>query len=189
MKKRIRIRRRDGIKQRYWVGRKIRKNYGAWKTEPGQYIQRIPPKEFIKRAGLHDLPEEKYPLLLGKYYDAKEQKLQPIEKLSEHIKSKKTKVWIPWIDDPTPVGALHEGKHRAFAAELAGEELIPVAVPLPKEKREELAEEFIKEAFPDSHFSYQNEWRERFRKGHPEQRMDPTTAKIFDKILKKHGLK
>ena len=32
MKRRVRIRRRDGIKQRYWVGRKPRKNYGSTPT-------------------------------------------------------------------------------------------------------------------------------------------------------------
>lgn len=236
MKRRIWVRRKDRVKQRYWVGRKNygskfmskrelnklisqrekegiivlpiyegfifhdpetrerkvifeakKKNYGmVWHTEPGQYIEHISPKEFIRRAGLSEEESRKF---LGKYYDTEKKKLLPIEGLSKHIKSSKTKVYVPWHDDPSPLATGHEGRHRAYAAELAGEKLIPVAVPLPKEKREELAEEFIKETFPDSHFSYQNEWRERFRRGHPEQRMDTKTAKIFDKILLKHRLK
>lgn len=32
MKKRIKIKRRDGIRQRYWIGRKPKKNYGSIKT-------------------------------------------------------------------------------------------------------------------------------------------------------------
>ena len=183
--KKYRTRKKGG--QRYWIGRKLKKNYGmAWFIEPGQYVEYLPPKEFIRKTGFY---EEEYPKHLQQYIDIKTLKRTPISNLSKKIISKTPKVRIPWIDDPSPLTVGHEGRHRAYAAELAGEKVIPVAVPLPGEKREELAEEFIKEAFPDSHFSYQNEWRERFKQGHPEQRMDNKHAKIFDKILKKHGLK
>lgn len=188
MKHKIRIKRKDGIRQRYWVGRKTRKNYGmAWNIQPGQFIEHMPPEEFITKTGFYT--REKYPEYLQTYSDFKTGKSEPISKLSKKIITKTPKVRIPWIDDPSPLMVGHEGRHRAFAAELAGEKTIPVAVPLPREKREELAEEFIKEAFPDSHISYQNEWRGRFKQGHPEQRMDNQSAKIFDKILKNHGLK
>ena len=157
-----------------------KKNYGmVWSIQPGQYIEHMPPREFIKKAGL---TEEEIPQYLDKYYDSKKEKMLPIKELSKHIISPTTKVYIPWIEDPSAEHTGHEGRHRAFAAELAGEKLIPVAIPLPKEKREKLAEEFINKAFPDSHSSYKEEWRERFRKGHPEHSMDIKTTNIFGEL-------
>lgn len=187
MKRRIRIKRRDGIRQRYWVGKTMRKNYGmAWSIQPGQYVEYMPPKEFIAKTGFY---QEEYPKYLQQYSDFKTDKREPISKLSKKIISKTPKVNIPWIDDPSPLMVGHEGRHRAYAAELAGEKIIPVAMPLPREKREELAEEFIKESFPDSSDSYKREWRGRFERGHPEHSMDNIRAKIFDRILQKHNLK
>ena len=149
--------------------------------EEGNIVDWMSPDEYLKKTGLD--PDD-LPGYMDTFYDNDKGESRPIEELSEYIKSDDVNVTIPWVGDSSVFGAAHEGRHRALAAKLAGDEEVPVAVPLPKNVREEIAEIFIERAFPDSDPTYQREWRERFRDGLPNRRMDRQNAAIYSGVLK-----
>lgn len=176
MKHKVLIKRKDNVRQHYW------KSYGmAWDIEKakkeGHTIKMLSPREYLSKTTEADHPTM--------YYDIETEKHEPISKLAEHIVSPEKKVTIPYVGD---IPEEHEGRHRAIAAEVAGQKKIPVAVTLPKEDRDILAEAFIKEAFPESHITYQNEWRQRFKKGFPEASMDSKTLEKYKKVRKELNL-
>ena len=150
-------------------------------------IEYMSPEEYIEKTGLN-------PLRLGdedfeNYYDIEKRESRPIEELGEHIEDPDTKVRIPFVGDRSIFGVAHEGRHRAYAAMLEGEKEIPVVVPLDKDEREELAEEFISKRFPGHPDEpYLNEWRERFKGGFPESSMDKEGRDILKGILEEREI-
>jgi hypothetical protein len=174
--------------------RKIRRNYGmAWDIPgaeaEGKIIEYMSPEDYLKQTGLPFGTYGQRSESLGRYFDTEAERSLPIQELSKRIKDPKTKVRIPYVGDPKSGNAEHEGRHRAYAAELAGEEKIPVAVSVPIRKREDVAEKFIQQVFPRSHASYKDEWRERFAKGHPEFYMDTDIRNKYNDLLKEEGLR
>jgi len=155
-------------------------------NEEAHRIEYMTPREYMEITGLDpdNLPE-----WMENYFDTETQKSEDIHKLGEHIKSEEDLVTLPWVGDRSWFSTPHEGRHRAYAAMLEGEEEIPVAVPLAKDERKELAEEFIQRAFPDSDNTYQDEWRERFSLGLPEQSMDKERRQILKEILDERDIK
>lgn len=163
----------------------------AWDIPKHASIQHMSPEKYLRETWL--TPEEN-PQYFERYWDYETKKMEPLSKLSGYIKDPNVKVNPPFIEDPfiTPTGKVivaHEGRHRAQAAKEAGLEKIPVIVPLPIEKREKLAEKFIEKVFPESHESYKQEWRERFKKGSPHMHMDKKSGKIYSQLLEEEGLR
>jgi len=80
-----------------------------------------------------------------------------------------------------------EGRHRAIAAKLAGEEIIPVVFNQPGNQiSPDIAEEFIKRIHAVG--GYDDEWRKRFNSGSPGLNMDSPHLKLYADILKKKGV-
>lgn len=111
MKRRIWIRRRDGIRQRYWVGRKL-KNYGSWKRDKDiptikRKIKLIDPKDIELVEALQLKPD--------------------IEKIKESGDIQKPIfVWGKYW--PEQKYQVRDGHHRVLAAQKRGDKLIPAEV-------------------------------------------------------------
>ncbi len=148
-------------------------------------IEYMSPEEYLKRTGTSLEKFEGDPSWSGKYHDIEKDESRPIEELGEYIKDPDKRVTIPEVgDNPRD----HEGRHRAYAAMLKGQEEIPVIVPLERSERKELAEEFIQRAIPHSGKDYQDEWRERFESGFPESHMTSDNLKVYKGILEERDI-
>lgn len=168
------------------VQSKHMKNQGmAWNVKQaekeGRIIREMRPRDYLKKTGTSD--EYLKTFEFDTYADTEKGKSRPIKELAEKIKSEDTLVDLPMVEDS--FGG-HEGRHRALAAEIAGEGKIPVIVPIPIREREELAEKFIKERFPESGKSYQEGWRHRFKQGMPQDLMDSESHKAMVKVKKEY---
>lgn len=156
MKRRIRLKRKDGIKQHYWVGRKlrIRKNYGmAWsgKAEvpfvdaPSSYGYKkkkkmITPEEFMQLARATSTndewrgkPLEEYKLSTVLWHrnsrvNDRLKRLQEkrLEQIKSGLRSTEKVVPVPYVEFKEGKPRSHEGRHRAVAAEELRIKKIPV---------------------------------------------------------------
>jgi len=151
----------------------------------GAKIEYMTPDVYIRKTGL--IPEKSptyYYKYLEKYYDTEKDEERPISELTEIIKSPHKKVDIPWVGE-TPYD--HEGRHRAYAAQLAGQKRIPVSVSslgeYSIEWREKLGREFV-ERMGLRDPAYAEEWMNRFRSGHPEDWMDSRSRKVYVDMMK-----
>jgi len=152
--------------------------------QSGSTIEYMTPDKYIRKTGLN--PEENsnyYYDYLEKYYDDEKEESRPIKELSDLIKNPKKKITIPYVGESP---CEHEGRHRAYAAKLAGYKKIPVVVPSLKnysmEERTKLGEKFVK--IKGYVGSYAHEWIGRFERGNPESYMDSSNRKILVKMLK-----
>jgi len=166
---------------------KISKNMAwdvVWAKKEGFHVERMSPEKYLEKTNTK--PDEPF---LEKYSDFDTHTSEPIEKLQKHIKNPDVKVHIPYIGQTS---GEHEGRHRAKAAMELGLKEIPVIVSRPESHRtSEIAEEFIKRQFPHEiihETGYGDEWRGRFKKSFPEERMDPESMKVYKDILKEKGL-
>ena len=152
-------------------------------------IEYMEPDKYIKMTGAD--PESKS--YFEKYYDTEKGEGRPIKELSEHIKNPNKKIDIPYVGERGFIDISHEGRHRAYAAKMAGMKKIPVLRPslaeYSDEMREKLGDKFIFEAFPNADKGYKEQWMQRFKTGFPEGYMDGRSKKIYLKILKKHGIR
>jgi len=152
-------------------------------------IEYMEPDKYIKMTGA-DPKSKSY---FEKYYDTEKGEGRPIKELSEHIKNPNKKIDIPYVGERGFIDTPHEGRHRAYAAKIAGMRKIPVLRPslaeYSDEMREKLGEEFIFEAFTNADKGYKEQWMQRFRTGFPEGYMDGRSKKIYLKILRKHGIR
>jgi len=148
--------------------------------ERGMNIEYMHPDEYIRKTGLDPYQDKDY---FEDYYDTEKKQTRPIKELSQIIKSPK-KVTIPWVGEET---YQHEGRHRAYAAKMAGQTIIPVIRPslfkFSGYEREEIAKKFITKRFPHADKLYKQEWIDRFIRGNPEGAMDSESKKIYQQIL------
>ena len=159
----------------------------------GVRIEYMHPDEYLRRTGFDErTPKDYYDKYFEKFYDMEKEKRRPISELKQMIQSPHKKITIPYVGEHP---ADHEGRHRAYAAKLAGQKRIPVIVPLLSRfsisEREELGKIFVKKAGLDNDPAYAHEWIERFREGKPETAMDSKNKKLLLSILekRKRGLK
>jgi len=136
----------------------------------GATIAYISPDEYLRRTGFTEKTSKDYrEKYLEKYYDTEKEEMRPIKELSDHIKNPNKKVSLPYVGE-SPYE--HEGRHRAYAGKLAGQEKIPVIVPsltdYSMEEREAIGRAWVKARGFDRDPGYANEWIRRFRSGHPE---------------------
>lgn len=141
MKRRIRIRRRDGIRQGYWIGRKLRKNYGmgfvhdySFSSVADKDIKTVKmnPEDFLRttydesRLGL--IRHGKIPTETFEEY--KKDVLSPKNvKFIKSLMKKDKDVSIPFLEFDKwnrPIG--HEGRHTSQAAKELGMVTIPVTI-------------------------------------------------------------
>lgn len=144
------------------------------------------PQQYLNRVKLWN-PEKKE--WLQTTSDIETGREIPITKLNKILLSGK-KITIPIIEKEAGITTIpnHEGRHRAFSAKLIGERLMPVRVERPKGSKDRIFKEFMATAFPHepTTSSYYKEWRGRFNRPFPEQRMDINTTKIYQAVLKKN---
>jgi hypothetical protein len=147
----------DGVISGLDCAPKNQKKHMAWrKPEPYEYVEEMSPSRYLNLTKT----SESEPFL-NRYYDDETQKMESIEQLSAHITSKDKIVNIPFVN---PTTGDHEGRHRAFAAKLAGQEKIKVKVPPPASWRtDDVANKFIEKAFANSREDRKNEWRRRLQ--------------------------
>ena len=167
-----------------------------WKVEHARkegYVEWMTPREYIERSG----GDENAPGM-GTYYDVEEEKSLPVSELARKMKEGK-EIPVPFVYG-SGRESQQEGRHRAKAAEIVGERVIPVRVNNPYAMySKELANEFIVRAGfglrdvggtgeVSSDKPYANEWRRRFEGGHPEVYMDEERRRIYNQILQERGL-
>ena len=180
-----------GIKSALWS--RLRRSMAAkWDVEgmreEGYFIVWMSPDEYLERTGV-TYDQVKDDEMYQKYYDVETKRLEPMSKLVKIMKEG-TRPIRPLFVSRRGLFASQEGRHRAVAAKLAGEEKIPVAVERPESHvTKEIREEFMKRAFgPFVSPGYVEEWRQRFKTGMPEGYMDKKRLRIYKQILKERGL-
>jgi hypothetical protein len=134
------------------------------------------PREYLKRTSSPDFEADRY-------WDNETQKGEHISKLTGHIKDPNKEVRIPYVDKID-----HEGRHRAYAAELGNEPDIPVKLPPPKEWRtDKIVNKWVTRTNRDERDK--ERWKNRIQNNDfPEQKMDLEDQKTYAKILKEEGL-
>jgi hypothetical protein len=164
-----------GIKSRSY-------NVVNWRVEEARragHVVWMPPGKYLKLTGAKG---DEY--WLEEYHDTEERRSLPIGMLKEKMEDGK-QISIPFMYG---YGS-QEGRHRAHAAKIVGEKVIPVLVESPAEKvNDDVAEEFINRSGFNNDESYSNEWRSRFKRGYPDQYMDNEHKKIYKDILSEKGL-
>lgn len=163
----------------------------AWrKIKRTDYVIEMTPDEYLRATGI-DEPEKYKP---ETYHDYESNDEEPIYKLSDKIVGSDVEVELPYVDSETIYLNFpdHEGRHRAYAAKLAGEEKIPVIVPPPDTWRtEEIKDEFVKRAFPrDVGTEYEDQWKSSIDSRFPFQHatLDMRGRKIYREILEEKDL-
>lgn len=100
-----------------------------WDYNKAKNIKYMSPTLFLKKTEGLNTPQSQRQWLDKGYYDIETKQIRPINELREHIKSPNKQVNIPYLGSRSGTGIReHKGRHRAYAAELAGEKLIPVRV-------------------------------------------------------------
>jgi len=155
-------------------------DYEAAKKE-GRNVKFMKPIDFLNKTSSLEKQDNKEDFLkktFGKYYDKETSKSEDITKLGDYIKSKDTKVDIPFIYDED--GYDHEGRHRAYAAMQSGEKEIPV---IGRQEEKHLDDKAFDKWWNKTGFEssgrYRDEWKGRFKKGTPEERMDRENRKLY----------
>jgi len=106
------------------------KNEQDWNIKQSNNITYMSPTKFLKKTEGLDTPQSQRQFLSKGYFDIEKNEIRPIKELGIHIKSSNKKVDIPYLGEKSGFGMReHKGRHRAYAAELAGENLIPVRIP------------------------------------------------------------
>jgi hypothetical protein len=160
---------------------KNHKRHMAWaKPEPYDHIEFMSPREFIDMT---DTPEYELRKSFEDYYDSETKKREPMEKLGKHIQDPHTHVPIPFIEK----SGLHDGRHRAYAAEQAGISQIPVKTPPPSEWRSKIIQQKLDKL---NHEPLDGStWKEVLEDyTWPEKDMDENTKKVYTQTLRDHGL-
>lgn len=182
----------DDITMDYWDVPKAQ--------QQSQYIKWMKPLDYIKQAGLDPVNNPNQARQLEDFYDKDKKKTLPIDKLGDYIESPDQPVTIPYLENSDVYGGKgpggevityksHEGRHRAWAAHLKGEKLIPVAVPPPDSwTTPEISDDFVEAAIPGSGEDYKQLWRERFKEDNYQFRFNKKQNKIYQDILEKHNV-
>lgn len=156
----------------------------------GGHVEYMSPDEYLKMIGDKDVESEKYKQIHDRVafnLGGGNVKMIPLQEFSEKMRSGEIEVTPPeW--HKTQYGTyVQEGRHRAIAAKIAGEEKIPVMVAQPKQQvSKEVQEEYIQAIHAVG--GYDDEWRRRFASGNPGKYMDEGHLKLYAMILKKHGV-
>lgn len=162
-------------KRHYWNFKKA--------SEEKKYLTWMTPTEYLQKTGGYDYKGQPE-WFMQKYDDEELKETRPIKELAQKIRSG-TPINIPDYDEIT---GLQEGRHRAYAAQLAGQTVIPVAVNRPRTGEEkEIAKEFT-EKLGFKSASYQREWEGRFQKGIPEVYMDKKSREAYNEIIQKRKM-
>lgn len=158
----------------------------------GYYIENMSPTMFLKKTEGPLQTDISQRQTLQQYSDY-DKGPQPITRLGRLIKSPDVKVPIPFVGGKVGMGiAEHEGRHRAYASELAGLKNIPVRAPHPPSWRsEDVVNSFLDKRFPLDNFGegYRNQWRDRFKNSEfPNERMDKQSVATYRDVLIEKGL-
>ena len=152
-----------------------------------QHIEWMPPLEFLRRTRT-DPTRPGNQAMLSTYYDKDTEKSEPIQKLASHINNPDKLVDIPFLE---PDGD-HEGRHRAWAAHLAGERLIPVATTPPESWRtQDIVDETMEKRFPKN--NYGDDTRKKYGNRiktdtFPTQTFDLQTRRNYREVLESRDL-
>lgn len=172
-------------------------------AEQATYVVHMAPTEYLGMTGV--IGDPRNVSWLQTYSDKETKKPEPIEKLSKYINDPNKKVTIPYVEGPeskaygfNESSREHEGRHRAYAAYLAGHKIIPVRVPIPKKERESVGREFARKKFP---YGVTPEWRKELdtmdrrkykrrviEQQFPQWQMDIEGTQIYRGILQRRGM-
>ena len=151
----------------------------AWKLNPAVRHVEMDVDEFLNRAGDIRHDESLLP-----FYNEELQERRPLFELSK-LMSEGREIDAPFMESRNIGGLhIHEGRHRAIAAEMLGKKKIPVAVDFPEEY---LSDEVFDRWWDKMDFSgdeYKNTWKRRFKTGRPTEGMDKKSRKEFFNVLK-----
>lgn len=183
----------------YLAAKGLRTKYDAvkwkkWGEFQGQEIQgrlvEMSPEEYLKKTGL-TVDEVKNDSQYQSIWDREKGTPLSIGEFAEKMKSKDVvvEVEVPYVYGEG-ILADQEGRHRVYAAYLAGEPIIPVMVDDGREATmPEIAQEFVSRAFPDAREEYAKEWDVRFVTEFPSKWMGPKALKIYHDILRERGIR